>query len=237
MKRRILVAMGALVVVAAIGGLLLDWHADRAGAPAASPAAVVAPAAARHAVVTLPSSSAEKPKSIMPPSFDVVRVDPQGLAVIAGRAAPDAEITIVDAGTSIGKATANGRGEWVSIPDRPLSPGPHSLSVTARDGSGDGGRPSDTLASDTLTSDSLALVLPAAPGTPAAPAGSPPSREPQTVVVHAGNSLWRIARQSYGDGGQYALIYKANHDRIGNPDLIYPGQTFTLPVSPGDRAN
>ena len=49
------------------------------------------------------------------------------------------------------------------------------------------------------------------------------------LVVQPGNSLWRIARQSYGAGGRYALIYSANRDRIGDPDLIYPGQVFTLP--------
>jgi LysM repeat protein len=220
MKRRILVAMGGLVVVAAIGGLLFDWNADRAGAPVAPPVAVIASAAARQAVVMLPHPSAEKPKTVMPPSFDVVRVSPQGLAVIAGRAAPNAEITILDAGTVIGQATANGRGEWVFIPDKTLSPGSHSLSVTARKGGDDAG------------SDVLALVLPAPRQVPAAPPGSPPSAEPESiVVVRAGNSLWRIARHSYGGGEQYALIYKANRDRIGNPDLIYPGQVLTLPVS------
>ena len=50
-------------------------------------------------------------------------------------------------------------------------------------------------------------------------------------TVQPGNSLWRIARQSYGAGGHYAIIYSANRDRIGNPDLIYPGQIFTLPAA------
>jgi len=233
MKRRIVIAMGGLVVVAAIGALLLDRDASHSDSPAAPPSAVIASAAARQAVVALPNPPAEKPQSVTPPSFDVVRINPQGLAVIAGRAAPNAEIVVVDSGHAIGQATANGRGEWVSIPDKTLSPGPHALSVTARDGGGNTDRPSHTAASDMVASDTLALVLPAASRDSAAPAvSSPPSGQPtMTVVVRSGNSLWRIARRSYGDGGQYALIYKANHDRIGDPDLIYPGQIFTLPVS------
>ena len=45
-----------------------------------------------------------------------------------------------------------------------------------------------------------------------------------------GNSLWRIARRAYGSGFDYIIIYRANQDQIRNPDLIYPGQVFKLPV-------
>jgi LysM domain-containing protein len=51
----------------------------------------------------------------------------------------------------------------------------------------------------------------------------------KNLVVRPGNSLWRIARTSYGAGRHFAIIYSANRDRIGDPDLIYPGQVFTLP--------
>jgi nucleoid-associated protein YgaU len=68
----------------------------------------------------------------VPPSFDVVRVNPDGDVVIAGRSAPDAEVTVRLGGEVIGKAIADGRGEWVLIPDRPLPPGSHELSLSAR---------------------------------------------------------------------------------------------------------
>lgn len=48
-------------------------------------------------------------------------------------------------------------------------------------------------------------------------------------VVQSGNSLWRLARSAYGDGVRYTLIFEANKDQIRDPDLIYPGQVFTLP--------
>jgi nucleoid-associated protein YgaU len=41
--------------------------------------------------------------------------------------------------------------------------------------------------------------------------------------------LWSLARQRYGSGFEYTLIYEANKDQIRDPDLIYPGQVFTLP--------
>ncbi|MCS5600316.1 MAG: LysM peptidoglycan-binding domain-containing protein, partial [Rhodospirillales bacterium] len=49
------------------------------------------------------------------------------------------------------------------------------------------------------------------------------------VVVEAGNSLWRIARRTYGSGFRYTVIYEANKEQIKNADLIFPGQVFALP--------
>jgi hypothetical protein len=49
-------------------------------------------------------------------------------------------------------------------------------------------------------------------------------------VVSRGESLWGISRITYGDGGRYALVYRANRDRIRDPNLIYPGQSLVLPA-------
>ena len=49
------------------------------------------------------------------------------------------------------------------------------------------------------------------------------------VIVQPGNSLWRIARRTYGEGMRFTLVYDANKDQIRDPDLIYPGQLFVLP--------
>ena len=59
------------------------------------------------------------------------------------------------------------------------------------------------------------------------------------VIVQPGNSLWVISRRAYGDGAQYTIIYQANASQIRDPDLIYPGQIFTVPeeeVSPGSTS-
>src|SRR3546814_19876346 len=56
------------------------------------------------------------------------------------------------------------------------------------------------------------------------------SARPGQVVVQPGNSLWRIARRIYGEGLRYTVIYQANQRQIRNPDLIYPGQVFSLPA-------
>lgn len=49
------------------------------------------------------------------------------------------------------------------------------------------------------------------------------------VTVQPGSTLWAISREVYGDGVLYIRVFEANSDRIRDPDLIYPGQVFTLP--------
>ena len=71
------------------------------------------------------------------------------------------------------------------------------------------------------------------PGSSASEEGvSSPAAAPKnlTKVVSRGDSLWRISRISYGDGTRYAIVYRANRDRIRNPNLIHPGQILVLPM-------
>jgi len=70
------------------------------------------------------------------PSFDVVKVGPSGTAVIAGRAEPGSKVTIRDGDKVIGEVTADRRGEWVLVPDQPMSPGDRLLSLEAADPKG-----------------------------------------------------------------------------------------------------
>jgi nucleoid-associated protein YgaU len=51
----------------------------------------------------------------------------------------------------------------------------------------------------------------------------------QTYTVKSGDSLSKIAKLLYGDAKKWRKIYEANKDKIKNPDLIYPGQVFTIP--------
>lgn len=54
--------------------------------------------------------------------------------------------------------------------------------------------------------------------------------QPKTYTVKSGDCLWNIAKKFYGNGAQYTKIYNANKGVIGgNPNLIYPGQVFTIP--------
>ena len=63
------------------------------------------------------------------PQFDVVRIAKDGSAVLAGRASPGAKVTVSNSRQVIGTVTANRQGEWVLVPDRPLTPGDTELRV------------------------------------------------------------------------------------------------------------
>jgi nucleoid-associated protein YgaU len=53
----------------------------------------------------------------------------------------------------------------------------------------------------------------------------------QSYTVKSGDSLSKIAKHFYGDANEWHRIYDANKDKIKNPDLIHPGQEFTIPAS------
>ncbi len=50
-----------------------------------------------------------------------------------------------------------------------------------------------------------------------------------SVIIRRGDSLWRISKRVYGRGVRYSHIYLANQEQIRDPDLILPGQVFTVP--------
>ncbi len=308
--------------------------APASGAPAptgTAPAGSAPTASARTA--TAPGATPTGRGSI-PPSFDIVRIDPAGSAVIAGRAAPGAEVTVLSDGTAIGRATVDDQGAWALTLDVPLPAGPHALTLQERTTAGQllasegsvlmsvperGPAPplpplavltapqqaprvlqgppgegtakpghlglgaldydtqgklqmSGTAKPDTtvrLYSDNhpigeartdksgrWTLVPGTGPGSEIAegthqlrldqvgPNGKvtarvelpfrrevvPPGELGEgRVIVQPGNSLWRIAYRAYGHGVRYTVIFQANRNQIRNPNLIYPGQVFTVP--------
>jgi len=218
MKRVILGAVLSIAVVTVVaGGLWLR----RSGEPSVAPTDTA----------TLPTKTVPPvvTAALPPAKFDIVRVNPQGRAVLAGRAAPNAEVNAFDGATSIGRTRADARGEWVIVPEAPLVPGPHTLRLNAL-AAGVQEQPGE----DQVTVN-VPAVAPPTDGKLAAAAIAPLPAEPDkpmhemNVVVRPGGNLWRIARDTYGDGTRYTVIYGANRGQIGDPDLIYPGQIFTLP--------
>ena len=143
------VTVGVVGVIVLASALVLNYFvlpgeesepATKVAAPAAPP-----PAPARQPDKTEKQAStapAEKPagaattaapppetKAPPKPSFDVVRVDPDGNTVIAGRGTPNTEIAIVDGDKEIGRVTSDDRGEWVFVPPSKLSPGQRVLTL------------------------------------------------------------------------------------------------------------
>jgi nucleoid-associated protein YgaU len=138
MNRLTLISTLAIVVLAVAIGLI--WVMDeqdrddlaQSSVAASSAATTSAPAqddsqapSAAQAAAASQSNQGEAPA----PSFDIVRVNPSGDTVIAGRAEPGSTVTILDQGASIGSAQADDNGEWVFLPKGSLDPGEHSLTL------------------------------------------------------------------------------------------------------------
>lgn len=51
----------------------------------------------------------------------------------------------------------------------------------------------------------------------------------RTYTVQSGDTLSKIARQFYGNAGQYMKIFNANRDKLQDPDRIQPGQQLIIP--------
>jgi nucleoid-associated protein YgaU len=79
-----------------------------------------------------PATAARPAPAHAGPSFDIVRINPEGNAVMAGRAGPGADVTIMDAGKPIGHATADADGDWVFTTTAPLPPGARQLTLAER---------------------------------------------------------------------------------------------------------
>ena len=267
----------------------------------------------------------QAPSRVAEASFDVVRVDPDGNAVMAGRAPAGSLVTVMDGKKELGRAQVDARGEWVFLPDAPLLSGSRELTLKAITAQG----------ADVPSRDLVILVVPKSKrettlavradrrtgestllqGIRALPPGrllsidaidydkrghlavsgrtggaglvrvyldniavgdtrindrgvwriraSQPATignhkirsdflnadglvrerveiaferiefdsmpEGRRVVVQRGNSLWRLARRTYGDGFAYTIIYDTNRGKISDPNLIYPGQVFVVP--------
>jgi len=354
MKRiAVLVVIGFIIVAVAVA-IFYGRNSANPGGPGSAGKETGAPVAPPESALPESKPQAAPPQPEKPaqtteqgpaagpqilPSFDVVRIDPQGNAVIAGRAAPNSDVVILDGGQEIGRATADQNGEWVWVPGEPLKPGSLNLSLRAQSA---GQKPIDSKGSVVLvvpephkdiagrendkSTGALVLKVPGEgvppevvqapkaptdvqagglmldvidydengnvslggrakpgatlrvyldnnllgetvagesgrwtlrPGRDVAPgtyrlrvdevdrngkvtarielpfARSEHLAETVTgnsVIVQPGNSLWRIARRRYGSGPEFTIIFEANKDQIRDPDLIYPGQVFTLPV-------
>ena len=68
---------------------------------------------------------------------------------------------------------------------------------------------------------------PAAGASGSTPGGE--NRYTQWYEVKSGDTLWKIAKEHYGDGGLYTEIFKANQDVLTDPDKIKVGQKLRIP--------
>ena len=120
----------ALLIAAGVALVFRGDFTSRTG-PVMSQPAAVSQSEPPPAVPARAEPDRPPPPPPLPPSFDIVKVGPDGTAVIAGRAEPGARVIVRDGDKAIGEVTADRRGEWVLVPEQPMAPGNRLLSAEA----------------------------------------------------------------------------------------------------------
>jgi nucleoid-associated protein YgaU len=163
------------------------------------------------------------------PSFDTVRIEKTGEAVIAGRADPGAEVSVKLNGETIGTTTANPDGAFVLTPDRPLPAGSGALTVESK-------RKNETVARK--SEQAVAVIVPAGEKQDALVAVVSP-KEPTRVLQKppAATPAAEAKSDSPGTGAAAPVSLDAvDYDETGN--IVFsgrgqPGGTTRLYVDNG----
>ena len=144
-------------------------------------------------------------------TFDIVRISKKGDVVMAGKSEPNETIELLDGEEIIAEVSSDENGIWKFI----IKKNDYSneeISIKAK-----------------INDETLILTY---------NENEIQKRFKKTnfefyddrIIVQKGNSLWRIARKTLGGGVFYTEIYKNNLRKIKNPNLIYPGQVFNIPI-------
>ncbi len=156
-----------------------------------------------------PPTAAGSPKS-NDLQLSTLDYDEKGNVTITGQAAAGATVRAYIDDKLAAEGTAGSDKHWRLVPTTPIAPGKHTVRL---DRLGSDGKPMARLEM------SFERMLP--------PAAQGDSAKQLSVV--RGDNLWNIARAHYGEGWRYTVIFEANKSQIRDPDLIYPGQIFSIP--------
>lgn len=164
--------------------------------------------------VAAPPAQADPTLSVAAPQVTVEAVEVDGKELfIAGAAVPGSTVRVYIDGEAVGDVKAGENGRWLFDQSRNLTSGDHAIRADTLDPSS--GAVTARAEVPFVVEERALADIPAATG--------------GTIIIRRNDNLWTIAKRLYGDGLRYTAIYQQNRDQIRNPDLIYPGQTFTLP--------
>ncbi|MHC9237814.1 LysM peptidoglycan-binding domain-containing protein [Pseudooceanicola sp. 502str34] len=188
----------------------LAGDAPSAPDPRPEPAAPTVLLAGAQGVRVL--QSAEAPPEVMDSvALDTISYDAAGDVQLAGRSPDGGFVRVYIDNRPVSTSRVAEDGSWaIALPE--INQGLYELRVDQVDAEGNVQSRIET------------------PFQRVAAADLPPSGVTQ-VTVQPGSTLWALARAKYGEGILYVRVFEANRDRIRNPDLIYPGQVFTMPAA------
>ncbi|HKY95624.1 MAG TPA: LysM peptidoglycan-binding domain-containing protein [Kiloniellales bacterium] len=111
------------------GGLRTAELEGETQTAAAAPPAVGAESQAAAEPADEPAAAAPPAASVAPPSFDIVRVQKDGNAVVAGRAEPGSTVQLLDGEAVIAEGRVGSDGTFALVLEEPLAPGTRTLSL------------------------------------------------------------------------------------------------------------
>ncbi|MCA1403299.1 LysM peptidoglycan-binding domain-containing protein [Ensifer sp. IC3342] len=229
------------------------------GQPAETKSAVkveTAPAAPEGQAAALDAANkatadASNPANWMVPGFDILRVEPDGSTVIAGRAQPGTKLEILSGNTVIGTADVGAAGDFAAVFDKPLVAGDHQLTLRSV-GQGGATKTSEEVATVSVPKDSdgqlLAMVskpgeasrLITTPEVDAKPAdvavqpnaqGGEPAGTPETPAKPAGVPGLQVTAVEI-EGG---TMYVAGNAKPGALVRIYADDKFVGEMKADDK--
>ncbi|MDC1407606.1 LysM peptidoglycan-binding domain-containing protein [Candidatus Puniceispirillum sp.] len=130
----ILFAVGGGLVAIALSMVLLDDEGEQQVKPQSPSIELSKPAADKAETLdaSKDSGTSLRPTDATPTApltIDLARVKPDGAALFAGTAAPNAKIRIFEGDILLGETIANANGEWVIVLEKSLAAGQHLISV------------------------------------------------------------------------------------------------------------
>jgi outer membrane protein OmpA-like peptidoglycan-associated protein len=135
MFRKVVMGLPVAAVVVLVTAMVVPrfdlaflWLSDAPGAPSVKRL----PNNAKTAP-PLPSSPSESAETAPNDSkFDVVRIDPEGASVFAGRAPANTRVTVLANGVMVATTKADENGQWASVIEQPFAPGEYQLSLRTK---------------------------------------------------------------------------------------------------------
>ncbi|MGR3676872.1 MAG: LysM peptidoglycan-binding domain-containing protein [Paracoccaceae bacterium] len=205
--------------------------APTAPSSVAEPAPVTVIRAGEDGVEVIQSGQQAAPSDELQIALDAIVYSDAGDVQLSGRASPGSLVRAYVNNRAKVDTSVSDAGKWTTVlPD--VEPGVYTLRLDELGADGSVlsrletpfKREAPEILQPQQTESDASVV--AESDAPDAPVSTPKVR---VITVQQGDTLWAISQNRYGDGVQYVRVFEANADAIRNPDLIYPGQIFTLP--------
>lgn len=178
-----------------------------AGAPREETLVMIAPPGGAAKLVQPPSPAGVPRSGDL--ALSTLDYDENGRVTVSGLATPGSVVRVYIDDKLAAEGAAGADGHWKLTASEAIAAGKHTVRLDRVAGDG------KPVARLELPFDRVAVP--------------PGAKDTRRLVVVRGDNLWNIARAHYGSGHHHTVIYGANKDQIRDPDLIYPGQVFSLP--------